>query len=61
MRFEMFRAMIESSQKLKNKNDIKIFKKSKIAKILIGIALFSVITVSTASLFYSTQVSPKIN
>lgn len=57
----MFRAMIESSQKLKNKNDIKILKKSKIAKILIGIALFSVITVSTASLFYSTQVSPKIN
>lgn len=57
----MFKTKIESSQKLKNKNDIKIFKKSKIAKVLIGIALFSVITVSTASLFYSTQVSPKIN
>ena len=28
---------------------------------IIGIALFSVITVGTASLFYSTQVSPKIN
>lgn len=57
----MFKTKIESSKKLKNKNDIKIFKKSKIAKVLIGIALFSVITVGTASLFYSTQVSPKIN
>ncbi len=61
MGFKMLKTKIKSSQKLKNKNDIKIKKKNKIAKVLISIALFSVITVSTASLFYLTQVTPKIN
>lgn len=61
MGFKMLKTKIKSSQKLKNKNDIKIKKKNKIAKVLISIALFSVITISTASLFYLTQVTPKIN